>query len=270
MIPASLPSSARTTRVTRPPWRAVGLLLHRSSAAAPAAALPARRPRRRRGHCLPAAGMLRRLTVPSAQVFHVLAAHCQQPSRLPPGPPERRAAVHGAQGLRRGVQAAVGMGLHGGAGLLDQRRGGGVPLPAAPAAAVAQLAALADHHVARLAGGGPAPEPAVHDDAGADAGSQCHHHEVPAAPARRRRTARPRRPQSASLPRYTGTSRCRRNSRSRGTCSMGMLAVNSTSPPSTAPGRPMPTEDRSSGRRRPPGRPEGPAPPGPRRRPPQW
>ena len=76
------------------------------------------------------------------------------------------------------------MGGHGRFRPANQRRGGGVLLPAAPASAGAGLSSGMEHHVPRLAGGFAAPQAAVQNDSGPQAGAQGQHHEVPQTPAR--------------------------------------------------------------------------------------
>src|SRR5699024_7778258 len=68
----------------------------------------------------------------------------------------------------------IGVLLHGSLGVLSQRAGGSVLLPAAVAAAVALAPALDDDGVAHLPGGKveAAQDLAAQDDAAADAGAQ--------------------------------------------------------------------------------------------------
>ena len=84
------------------------------------------------------------------QVSGIVPAHGQgcfitQLRRL-----KRRPAIHSAVFLSHLMEQALGMGLHGLPHLADQAGGGGVSLPAAPAAAVAGNAVLLDNNVAHL------------------------------------------------------------------------------------------------------------------------
>ena len=125
--------------------------------------------------------MLIRLETP-LEVLRVGLADLQGHGVPGLGGQEGRPALHNAAVLRgNGVKGAVRVFFHGLLRHADQGRGGGVPLPAAPAPAVAEIPVLADHHVAGFAGGDAAPEFSVQDDPRANACAQGYHHKVPGA-----------------------------------------------------------------------------------------
>ena len=88
---------------------------------------------------------------------------------------EGGAAIHPVQrAAHQAPHGGVRVLIHGGGGLADEGVGGGVPLPAAPAAAGTLVAVVDDDDVPALAGAAvdTGVDPAAQDDAGADAGAQ--------------------------------------------------------------------------------------------------